>query len=42
MKTVLVGDDTDLLVLLCYHASLDICNLLLKPEQKKNAKDIRV
>ena len=32
MKTVLVGDDTDLLVLLCYHASLDICNLLSKPE----------
>ena len=35
MKTVLVGDDTDLLVLLCYHASLDTCNLLFKPEQKK-------
>ena len=35
MKTVLVGDDTDLLVLLCYHASLDTCNLLFKPEQNK-------
>ena len=31
MKTVLVGDDTDL----HYHASLDTCNLLFKPEQKK-------
>ena len=34
MKTVLVGDDTNLLVLLCYHASLDTCNLF-KPEPKK-------
>ena len=42
MKTVLVGDDTDLLVLLCYHASLDTCNLLFKPEPKNNAKNIRV
>ena len=32
MKTVLVSDDTDLLVLLYYHASLDTCNLLFKPE----------
>ena len=35
MKTVLVGDDTDLLVLLCYYASLDPCNLLFKPEPPK-------
>ena len=42
MKTVLVGDDTDLLVLLCYHASLDTCSLLFKPEPKRNAKKIRV
>ena len=42
MKTVLVSDDTDLLVLLCYHASLDTCNLLFKPEPKKKAKNIRV
>ena len=34
MKTVLVGDDTDLLVLLCYHTSLDTCNLLFKTEKK--------
>ena len=43
MKTVLVVDNTDLLVLLCYHASLDTCNLLFKPERPpKNAKNIRV
>ena len=42
MKTLLVGDDSDLLVLLCYHASLDTCNLLFKPEPPKNAKFIRV
>ena len=41
-KTVLVSDDTDLLVLLCYHASLDTCNLLFKPEPKKKAKNIQV
>ena len=40
MKTVLVGDDTDLLVLLCYHASLDTCSLLFKPEPPKNAENI--
>ena len=34
MKTVLVGSDIDLLVLLCYHASLDTCNLLFKPAKK--------
>ena len=42
MKTVLVSDDTDLLVLLCYHASLDTCNLLFKPEPPQNTKNIRV
>ena len=26
--TVLVGDDTDVLVLLCYHANLDSYNIL--------------
>ena len=39
MKTVLVGDDIDLPVLLCYHASLDTCNLLFKPEPKKKCQD---
>ena len=27
MDTVLVGDDTDLLFLLCYHAELDVSDL---------------
>ena len=42
VDTVLVGDDTNLLVLLCYHASLHSHNILLKPEPKKNAKNHRV
>ena len=38
-NTVLVGDDTDLLVLLCYHhASLESHDLLFCPEPKKNTK----
>ena len=40
--TVLVGDDTDLLILLIYHASLDSCSLFLKPEPKKSTKNPRV
>ena len=32
VNTMLVGDDTDLLVLLCYHASLDSYNLFFRPE----------
>ncbi len=35
-------DNTDMLVLLCYHATLDTCSLLFKPEPKRNAKKIRV
>ena len=38
VDTVLVGDDTDLLVLLCFHASLDSHNIYFKTEPKKNAK----
>ena len=38
--TVLVGDDTDLLVLLCYHASED--ELYFRPEPKANARGTRV
>ena len=34
-NTVLVGDDTDLLVLLCYHANLDSCDIFFRPEPKK-------
>ena len=37
-KAVLVGDDTDLLVLLCYHASLESHDLFFCPEPKKNTK----
>ena len=40
--TVLVGDDTDLLVLLCYHASLESQDLLFCPEPKKNTKQPRI
>lgn len=36
--TVLVGDDTDLLVLLLYHLTSTSYNLFLAPEPKKNAK----
>ena len=41
-NTVLVGDDTDLIVLLCYHASLESHNLFFCPEPKKNTKKVRV
>ena len=40
--TVLVGDDTDLLVLLCYHASEDGYDLFYRPEPKANTRDARV
>ena len=40
--TVLVGDDTDLLVLLCYHASKDGCDLYFRPEPKPSARGTRV
>ena len=39
--TVLVGDDTDLIVLLCYHASLDSHDLFFRPEPKKKTKKPR-
>ena len=39
--TVLVGDDTDLLVLLCYHASEDGYDLYFRPEPKANARGAR-
>ena len=34
--TVLVGEDTDLLILLCYYASSDANVIYLKPEQRRN------
>ena len=40
--TVLVGDDTDLLVLLCYHASEGGYDLYFRPEPKANARGARV
>ena len=42
--TVLAGDDTDLLVLLCYHASEDGCDVYFRPEPraKANARGARV
>ena len=36
--TVLVGDDTEMLVLLCYHASEDGYDLYFRPEPKANAR----
>ena len=35
---VLLGDDTDLLVLLCYNAEMDAQNILFKPEPKQRSK----
>jgi len=40
--TVLVGDNTDLLVLLCYHASEDGCDFYFRPEPKANTRGARV
>ena len=40
--TVLVGDDTDLLVLLCYHASEDGYDIYFRPEPNANARGTRV
>ena len=39
---MLVSDDTDLLVLLCYHVSLESHDLLFCPEPKKSIKQPRV
>lgn len=41
-NTVLVGDDADLLVLLCYHVSLESHDLFFFPEPKKNTMKHRV
>ena len=42
VNTLLVGDDTDLLILLCYHASLDSHSIFFQPEPKKATKNPRV
>ena len=36
--TILVGDDTDLLILLCYHSSLHSHRVFFRPEPKKSTK----
>lgn len=41
-NTVLIGDNTDLLVLLCYHASLDSHNLFFCSESRKSTKKPRI
>ena len=38
-NTVLVGDDTDLLVLLCSQPPSTACQIYFRPEQKKNSKN---
>ena len=38
--TVLFGEDTDLIVLLCYHASLDSHDFFFSPGPKKNIKKL--
>ena len=42
VNTVLVGNDTDLLILLCYHARLDSHRVYFRPEPKKGTKNSRV
>ena len=37
-NTVLVGDDTDLIILLCHHSSIESHDLFLCPEPKKTTK----
>ena len=37
-NNVLVGDDTDLLILLCHHASIESHDLFICPEPKKTTK----
>lgn len=41
-NTVLIGDDTDLLVLLWYHANLGSYDLFFCSESKKNTKKPRI
>ncbi len=42
VNTVLVGEDTDLLVLLLHHADKDGKELYFRPEPKENAKNVRL
>ncbi len=42
VDTVLVGEDTNLLVLLLYHAALNSKELYFRPEPKSNARKVRL
>ena len=42
MNTVLVGEDTDLLIILLHHANMDDKELYFKPEPKSNARNVRL
>ena len=39
-ETVLIGDDTDLLVLLLHHAEMDAHEVFLKSEPKKSTQQV--
>ena len=39
INTVLIGDDTDLLMLIIYHTNLESHDLFFKPETKKSTKN---
>ena len=41
-ETVLVGDDTDLLVLLLHHVEMDAHEVLLKSKPKKSAQQNKI
>ena len=41
-ETVLIGDDTDLLVLLLHHAEMDAHEVFLKSEPKKSAQQNKI
>ena len=41
-NTVLIGDDTDLLILLIYHTNLESHDIFFQPEPKKSTKNPRV
>lgn len=38
MNTLLIGDDTDLLILLCYYREMDAHKLFFQPEPKANSR----
>ena len=40
--TILVGDDTDLLIFLCYHSSFHSHRVFFQPDPKKSTKNPRV